>query len=75
MAENETPIALPEQTDELEAVLTGAVQAGEAAADQHVEPGETTPLAPTATPVAPAPATDQPGGGTTHPLGGIVNMQ
>lgn len=52
MAENETPIALPEQTDELEGVLTGAVRPKEQAANQHIEPGET------ATAPADAPGTE-----------------
>jgi hypothetical protein len=66
MADNETPIALPAQTDEADSILTGAVQATERPADQQVEPTEGAEQA-----VA---ASAQPSeGGTTQPLGLIIN--
>ncbi|MCX4747001.1 hypothetical protein OG455_15950 [Kitasatospora sp. NBC_01287] len=71
MADNETSIALPEQTDEVDGVLTGAVQA----ADQQVQTGSTAePTAPQGD--TPAAASSQAGGGgTAQPLGLVVNTQ
>ncbi|WP_329567221.1 hypothetical protein [Kitasatospora sp. NBC_01266] len=66
MADNNTPIALPEQTGEADSALTGAIQATGQAADQQVEPAEGT------EPEVAAPV--QAGnGGTVQPLGEIVN--
>lgn len=68
MADNNTPIALPEQTSEADSVLTGAIQATEQAADQQVVPAQRT-----------APEVAQPAqpneGGPVGPLGDIVNQQ
>lgn len=69
MADNNTPIALPEQTDEADNVLTSAVQATEQAGDQHVEPSN---VAATPAPAAPAQAS---GNGTVGPLGTVVASQ
>ncbi|GAB2704042.1 hypothetical protein [Kitasatospora kifunensis] len=69
MADNNTPIALPEQTDEADSVLTSAVQATEQATDQHVEPHNAA--------VAPAPAIPAQAGenGNVGPLGLVVSSQ
>ncbi|MDH6116587.1 hypothetical protein [Kitasatospora sp. GAS204B] len=66
MADNDTPIALPEQADEADSVLTGAIQATEQAADQQVEPAEDAGSA------AAAPARQREAG-TVQPDGLIVN--
>ncbi|PYC72078.1 hypothetical protein C7C46_25900 [Streptomyces tateyamensis] len=69
MAENKTPITLPEQADALETVLTGVVQATSQAADQHIEPE--IPAQPVVAQVAqPAPAPGVPG-----PMGEVINTQ
>jgi hypothetical protein len=68
MADNQTPIAVPGQTDDAEAALAGAVQATAQAADQHVEPGAT--AAVPAGPAAPAEG-DSKGG----PLGLVISTQ
>jgi hypothetical protein len=75
MADNETSIALPGQTDEAEAALAGAVQASSQAANQHIEPGEAAVPSSSgvATPAESAAPTGKPG--TPGPLGDIISTQ
>jgi hypothetical protein len=75
MADNETPIALPEQTEELDGILAGAVQPTAQAADQHIEPTATS-VAPADATGAPAPAPTAVGDpGTASPTGTVINTQ
>ncbi|MFF7632589.1 hypothetical protein ACFZB9_05475 [Kitasatospora sp. NPDC008050] len=70
MADNNTPIALPEQADEADSALTSAIQATEQAADQHVESGNGA-AAPVATPATKS--VQDADGGTVQPLGSVVS--
>ncbi|MCC9310797.1 hypothetical protein LN042_27635 [Kitasatospora sp. RB6PN24] len=73
MADNETSIALPEQTDEAEATLAGAVQTTAQAADQHIEPDEpTTDAAHRPTVTAPT-STEEPDLSSVGPKGAIIS--
>ncbi|WP_035846930.1 hypothetical protein [Kitasatospora azatica] len=73
MADNETPIAAPEQTDELDDFLVEAVQPTAQAADQHTEPGPT-PALPSDSTAVPTQTPLQAGdGGTAQPTGSIIN--
>ncbi|MFE0457989.1 hypothetical protein ACFW1A_01850 [Kitasatospora sp. NPDC058965] len=75
MADNETPIALPAQSDELEGLVTGAVQATGQAADQHIEPDVPAEQAVPAVATPAETARPVPSPGTPGPLGDVINTQ
>jgi hypothetical protein len=72
MADNETPIVLPAQTDGAEAALTNAVQATAQAADQHIEPGSTSAVAAGQPETAAPVTTEEPDLSTAGPKGSVI---